>query len=187
MLNSSTAHRRSHLTPVTHCSSHTHWVWDMYMYVRYDRKKLCNMPCVEAGRGGPRCSFDASVFFTFYPHLTTHRQVDKRPFLFIYLGSRLARCARTKSRDHAGKRKREESLNTQAFTVKCSFLAHLVAFVARFPHATPTGGRGWPHGGHSRAQVGARQLRGLQVHRGKLCPAEPRWCLAGAYPQRQGV
>ena len=97
------------------------------MYVRYDRKKLCNMPCVEAGRGGPAVPSMHPSFLRFTPISQLPDTVDRRPFLFIYLGSRLARCARTKSRDHAGKRKREESLNTQAFTVKCSFLAHLVA------------------------------------------------------------
>ena len=56
----------------------------------------------------------------------------KKSCVTCRVGSRLAacaRCARTKSRDHAGKRTREDSLNTQAFTVKCSFL-DLVAFCA---------------------------------------------------------
>ena len=105
--------RRSHLTPVTHCSSHTHWVG--HVCAIYDRKKSC-VTC--------RVGWARDL------HRDTEHSRQGRPFLFIYLGSRLARCARTKSRDHAGKRKREESLNTQAFTVKCSFLAHLVAFCA---------------------------------------------------------
>ena len=97
------------------------------MYVRYDRKKLCNMPCVEAGRGGPAVPSMHPSFFTFYPHLTTHRH-SRQTWVFIIYLFRLAACA---LREDKIARPRGKAQERRVSTRRAGAAGHMAATAAR--------------------------------------------------------